>query len=376
MIEKINNMNELYLKLQPYLDYQLLGNPLQTWINALLILLVFIILRFQLIKLFLGTVKTFTQKTKTTLDDKIVEVIEHPLRIVIVVFGLYLAMSTFVLPQTGELFFTNLFKSFIIIISSWILLRALRIFHTGFLNFAKRFHSELGESLSKLMLSIIRGLVIVLTLATLFNEWGFNVSAFVASLGLVGMALALAAKDTASNLFGSLVIFTDRPFKIGDWVKTPDVEGTIEDIGIRSTKVRTFAQALVSVPNGNLANSAILNWSEMEKRRIKMTLGLTYGTTSSQMQNILNEFRELLANDKDIHKQTIHVYFTDFQDSALGIFCYFFTNTTNWGEYMLVRERINLELMKIVEDNGAGFAFPSQSLYLENIPENLHKELN
>ncbi len=101
-----------------------------------------------------------------------------------------------------------------------------------------------------------------------------------------------------------------------------------------------------------------------------MTLGLTYGTTASQMRTILQEMRELLKNDEDVHQQTIFIHFTEFQDSALGIFCYFFTKTTHWGEYMQVKERINLELMEIVEKNGAAFAFPSQSLYVESMPEN------
>jgi MscS family membrane protein len=108
----------------------------------------------------------------------------------------------------------------------------------------------------------------------------------------------------------------------------------------------------------------------MTMRRIKMTVGLTYSTTSSQMQNILSEIRTLLQNDSDINKTTIMIHFTDFQDSALGIFCYFFTNTTNWQEYLIVRERINLAIMKIVEENKASFAFPSQSVYIESLPDN------
>ena len=232
----------------------------------------------------------------------------------------------------------------------------------------KRFKTDNGITLAKLMLTILKVIILIITGMNILSTWGINITGFVASLGLVGMAFALAAKDTASNFFGSMVLFTDQPFKVGDWIKTPEVEGTIEAIGIRSTKVRTFAQALVSVPNGNLANDAILNWSEMGKRRIKMTLGLTYSTTSSQMRTILQEIRELLNNDHDIHQQTIYIHFTEFQDSALGIFCYFFTKTTKWGEYMEVRERINLELMEIVERNGAGFAFPSQSLYIESMP--------
>jgi len=354
-------------ELSTALEYTFLGNPLQTWLEGLGILLLFIVLRFKLIQLFIATLKRMAKKTETTFDDKIVEVLERPLRWGVVVIGFYAAVSIFKISADMNVVLGHLLRSLITLLAVWIAYRALSIFSLSLQSFSHRFHSELGESLSKLLVSIAKAFVIVIGAVTIFQEWGFNVTGFIASLGLVGMALALAAKDTAAHFFGSIVLFTDRPFKIGDWIVTPEVEGTIEEIGIRSTKVRTFAQALVSVPNGSLANAAILNWSKMGKRRIKMTLGLTYSTTATQMQTILEQMRELLHNDEDVHPDTIFVHFTDFQESALGIFCYFFTKTTHWGEYMAVRERLNLELMRIVEQNGAAFAFPSQSLYLENV---------
>ena len=355
--------------IQTVLAYEFLNNTLQTWLIGVGILLVFIILRFKLIHALIAMLKALSSKTRTTLDDRIVKVLEKPLHFGVIALGFYLSFSIFNVTGNTAVIASHLLRSLIILLAIWILYRALNIFSDALMEVSQRFHSELGESLAKLLVSLLKAFVVVIGLVTLFQEWGFNVSGFLASLGLVGMAFALAAKDTAANLFGSMVIFTDRPFKIGDWIMTPDVEGTIEDIGIRSTKVRTFAQALVSVPNGTLANSAILNWSRMGKRRIKMMIGLTYGTTSTQMQSILDEIRGLLKHDDAIHPETIHIYFTDFQDSSLGIFCYFFTNTTNWGEYMQVRERINIEIMKIVETNGAAFAFPSRSLYIESAPE-------
>jgi len=356
-------------ELKSLLEYTFWGNTLQTWLSAAGIVFVFVILRFKLIEALMATLKKLSGRTKTTFDDKLVEVVENPLRWGVIAAGFYLAYSTFYVTADIALTAAHLLRSTVIVLIVWIFYRALKIFSDSMVNVSRRFHSELGESLANLLVSILKGFVVIIGVITLFQEWGFNVSGFLASLGLVGMAFALAAKDTAANLFGSLVIFTDRPFKIGDWIKTPDVEGTIESIGIRSTRIRTFAQALVSVPNGVLANSAILNWSQMGKRRIKMMIGLTYGTRSEQMRSILEAIRALLKNDPEIHPETIYIHFTDFQESALGIFCYFFTNTTNWGEYMRVRERINLEIMAIVESHGASFAFPSQSLYIESLPE-------
>lgn len=358
-------------EIENFLQYIFLGNTVETWLAGLGIFVVFVVLRFRLVNLFILAVRRLTKKTSTTLDDKFIDVIEHPLRWAVLLIGLYVALNVFQISQNTEVIFSHLLRSVIILLAIWIAYRVITVFSDTLQSLSRHFKSELSESLIKLLISMFKALIIALGIITIFQEWGFNVNGFLASLGLVGMALALAAKDTAANFFGSIMIFTDRPFKIGDWIKTPEVEGTIEDIGIRSTKVRTFAQALVTVPNANLANKAILNWSRMGKRRIKMTIGLTYATTSQQMQNILAQMRTLLQEDSDIHPDTIYIHFTDFEESALGIFCYFFTNTTNWGEYMQVRERINLEFMKIVEQNGASFAFPSQSLYLESMPDEI-----
>ncbi|MEA3373359.1 MAG: mechanosensitive ion channel family protein [Campylobacterota bacterium] len=354
-------------EIQEFLQYTFLGNSVETWLKGIGIFILFLILRFKLVQASIAVIRGLTHKTDTTFDDKIVDVIEHPLRWGILLIGLYFALNVFIIPDTTEVMLSHFLRSIVILLAVWIAHRVITVFSQSLQKLSRHFKSELSESLIRLVISILKAFILIIGAITIFQEWGFNVNGFLASLGLVGMALALAAKDTAANFFGSIMIFTDRPFKIGDWIKTPDVEGTIEEIGMRSTKVRTFAQALVTVPNANLAGKAILNWSRMGKRRIKMNIGLTYSTTSSQMQTILAEIRTLLGEDSDVHPDTIHIYFTDFQDSALGIFCYFFTNTTNWGEYMQVRERLNLEIMRIVEHNGAAFAFPSQSIYVENM---------
>jgi MscS family membrane protein len=356
-------------EIEELLTYKFLGNPVETWLSALGIFIVFLVLRFKLVSLLIAALRRLTQKTSTTIDDNILKVLERPFRWSVLLIGLYISLSVFRISDSTEEVMTHLLRSFIIVLAVWIAFSIITVFSTSLQKLSKHFKSELSESLIKLIISILKAFIIALGVITIFQEWGFNVNGFLASLGLVGMALALAAKDTASNFFGSIMIFTDHPFKVGDWVQTPEVEGVIEDIGIRSTKVRTFAQAQVTVPNANLANKAITNWSRMGKRRIKMTLGLTYSTTSEQMEKILHDIRELIANDEETHDD-FYVYFTDYNDSSLGIFLYFFTRTTNWGEFMRVKEKMNLQFMKIVESHGASFAFPSRSVYVESMPGN------
>jgi len=347
----------------------LFGNSLGKWLTAVVIFLIFLALRkqFSALVTFIGL--KWVKRTETTLDDEILYVAQRPIALGMIILGFNVAFSFMQFSEPFTLMISHTMTTLTIVLFAWVLYRIVKLFESSNELIAKRFKTDNGITLAKLLLSILKTIVLIIAGINILSTWGINITGFVASLGLVGMAFALAAKDTASNFFGSMVLFTDQPFKVGDWIKTPDVEGTIESIGIRSTKVRTFARALVSVPNGNLADSAILNWSEMNKRQIKMTLGLTYDTSATQMRTILEEMRTHLKNDEDIHQQTIYIHFTEFQDSALGIFCYFFTKTTNWGEYMEVRERINLDLMEIVERNGAAFAFPSQSLYIESTPQ-------
>ncbi|WP_331774465.1 mechanosensitive ion channel family protein [Sulfurospirillum sp. 1612] len=319
-------------------------------------------------KLTIRLLQRMTQKTKSKADDKLLSIIEAPLRMSIILFGFYLAKEWLKVPKL-DLFLNGVIKTFVTIIIFWILYKLVHKFSYILSKFSSKFGREMGDDIKNFIIKTLKIFIIIIGSMSVLQGWGINVSAFIASLGLVGMAFALAAKDTAANLFGSLVIFTDRPFKVGDWIQTPDVQGIVERIGIRSTKVRDFAQALTSVPNAIIANSAIINWSKMGKRRIKMRIGLTYDTSSEQMQKILDEIREMLNNHEGVHKGLIMVNFDEFEDSALSIFCYFFTITTNWKTFLATREDINLKIMKIVEENKASFAFPSQSLYIESLPK-------
>lgn len=353
------------------LSIDIFGNSLIKWAMAFLVLFLFITLQKQLLKL-----STFMLHRIAVIAgdkpyyQKIFTIIEKPLRWTIMIVGVIATLSVLELSNGTKAFFDLLINTAIIFILTWFFLRALTLFREYLISISYNLNQDLGPTFSKFFITFLRLIILLIALINILTTWGINVNGFIASLGLMGMALALAAKDTASHFFGSVMIFTDAPFKIGDWIKTPDVEGIVEEIGMRSTKVRTFAKAVVTVPNAMLANSAVLNWSRMNKRRIKMNIGLTYATTSEQMRAIITQIREHLSNHDDIHQETIFINFTEFNESSLGIFCYFFTKTTNWGEYMQVRENINLDIMHIVEKNGASFAFPSQSLYIEQIPDN------
>lgn len=364
-----------YLMLQGD-ELQFLNDPAYHIPIAISIFVFFLFARklFQIVTKY--AVMKILKKSKETFDEEIFDSIQQPLSFLFVLVGANIALRFLDIPEEVKHFIIPLIKSVFAFIIFWTIYNVLTPLTKIFNNLTHKFGKELSEDITNFLIKTLKFLIISIGFVAIMNVWGYNISGFLASLGLVGMALALAAKDTASNLFGSLVIFSDRPFKIGDWIMTPDVEGIVEEIGIRSTKIRTFAQAIVTVPNAVLANSAILNWSRMGKRRVKMSIGLTYSTTAFQMQTIVKEIRRMLEHHDDIHQETIFIYFTDFQDSSLGIFCYFFTQTTNWGEYMSVREDVNLKIMEIVEKNNASFAFPSRSIYLETQQKQQPKTIN
>ena len=338
------------------------SNEIDSYIYAISIFVFFQFFRVLIRK----TAYKLVKKTNTKVDDDILDAIKKPIDFLFIIIGINFAVTMLYLDDDIVVTLDKIIRSGFIVVLFWSIINVLNHLSINIHKITNKFGDKINADFSNFIVKSIRFFILILGFIAVLQEWGYNVSGFIASLGLVGMAFALAAKDTAGNLFGSLVIFTDKPFKIGDWIKTPEVEGTIENVGIRSTKVRTFAQALVSVPNGTLANSAILNWSRMGKRRVKTTLGLTYGTSGETLEIIIKEIKEMLQNHPDIHQDTIHIYFSDFGESSLNIFCYYFTKSTNWAEFMRVREATYLSIMKIVDNNGSSFAFPTQTLHIEN----------
>lgn len=356
------------MNIDEILNYKLSGVTIQDIAIAITIFVIALVVSNLASKILLKVLRKLTSKTKSEFDDQLLVTAELPLKFSIILIGFYFSKEWLGLSKL-DIFLNKLIESFATFLIFWLIYRLIDKFAYIFDKFYSKFGKKLSADIENFTIKTLRIITIIIGIMSILQGWGINVSAFLASLGLVGMAFALAAKDTAANLFGSLVIFTDRPFKLGDWIQTPDVEGTVEGIGIRSTRIRAFTQALISVPNATIANSPITNWSQMGKRRIKTRLGLTYGTTKKQMQNILKDLKTMLKNHPDIHKDTIMIRFDEFGDSALGIFCYFFTATTNWGKFLEVREDVNFKIMEIIEKNGASFAFPSQSIYVESLPK-------
>jgi len=349
-----------------YFTYTIFGIPLANLIAALSVFLLFLALRKYLTLLTTKILLKFAKNTKTELDDIIIREMKHPLRFLFIIIGLDLF---FQLTFINNSFTQKLLSSMSIIDIFWMFYAITPVIAKVLYDFSKR-NKHISYELSAFTIRVLRILIVFSAFITLLYNFGVNVTAFMASLGLGGLAFALAAKDTAANIFGSIALMVDQSISIGEWIKVNGVEGTVEDIGMRTTKIRTFEKSVVVVPNSIVANSNIENFSRRGVRRIKMVIGLTYDTTAEQIENILKDLRDMLKNHPDIAKeQTTLVNFDRFEDSYLGIFFYTFTNTSDWKKYLEIREDIHLKIMNIVQKNGSSFAFPSQSIYVEKLPD-------
>ncbi|MFK5975145.1 MAG: mechanosensitive ion channel family protein [Sulfurovum sp.] len=348
----------------PILANTFFGIPLANLFGAILVFLVFLLFRHFFTLIIMGTLLNLSKLTKTYYDERVISALKAPVRFTFIIIGAHVFfLLTFQETETIK----HILNTLIIFTIFWSILAIMNALRGLFHSATAKFNPDLAKEMGDFILTISKVVVVGVGLGAMLQVWGINVTALVASLGLGGLAFALAAKDTAANLFGSFALLADKSIRIGEWIKVGGVEGVVEDIGMRTTKIRSFQKSLITVPNQIVSNSHIENFSRRGIRRIKLSIGLTYSTTGEQVNTIVQEIKYMLKNHKDIStKDTLLVNFDKFGDSSLDIFIYAFSNTANWSRYMDIKEDVYLQVMKIVEDNNSSFAFPSQSIYMKS----------
>ena len=360
-------------EVQKVWDEGIFGTNLSDIFLAVGIFLLFLLARRLFFHTTVKSLKMMVRKTETTLDDQVLDAIEQPLEFAFVVVGLYVAGQFVALSDTLAHILAQLVRSMIAITIFWAIFRVIDPLSSLFDRAIGLFGSEsMHETIKGFFVKVAKAIVVCLGIAAVFQEWGFNIAAVLGSLGLVGMAVALGAQDFIKNMFAGLTIFLDRMFEKGNWIKTPDVEGNVEEIGFRATKIRQFDKALVTIPNSKLASEALINFSRMTNRRIYWSIGVEYRTTKDQLAGIIHDIREYLQKHPDFEtdptKTKTFVYLNSFGASSVDILLYCFTKTTDWGECLGVKEQLAYTIKEIVERHGSSFAFPSTSLYVETLP--------
>ena len=303
-------------------------------------------------------------RTSVEWDDQLVHSLDGPLGFVL--WGIVLALGARALgiaaPQAEELVH-KVWKLLVVTGCGWFLIRLVDIVGGHFQRLAGP-RNTLAQSFVPMLQRIGKVVAFLLLVLAALDVLGVNVVAGLAGLGLGGLALAFAAQKTLENVFGAVAIAGDRPFAVGDFVLIGDTMGTVEDVGLRSTRVRTLQRTLVAIPNGTVASSKITNFAARDKIFYNFTVGVVYGTTSAQLVFIVDEIRRLLLEDPRVVLDGQRTRFKGFGASSLDVEVFCWIATTDYNEYTRIAEDLNLKIMAIVERAGTSFAFPSQTLYL------------
>ena len=342
------------------------------WLLALSALFITVVAQRYIVGFFHAIAKKITARTETRLDDLLLEAAERPAGMLVLVIGVLI--SVHLLNPPAESFplmalADSAGRILSIIIGVWFLWRLTEGMAAYFSARAKLTDSSLDDQLVPFIAKTAKIFLVMTAILVVAQNMGYSISGLIASLGIGGIAVAMAAKDTIANIFGSIMILVDRPFVVGDWIKTSEFEGVVEEVGFRSTHIRTFARTLVNVPNSQLANMVIDNIDGRSERRIKMRIGLTYDTTPAQMKAALAGIEQLLCDHPGVDQRYKLVKFDQFEDSSLSIFLYYFSKSKVWEEYLQVRQEVNLQIMELLESLGLAFAFPTRTLHIESDAE-------
>ncbi len=338
-------------------------------IVSLVIFLLFYLLRRLIARFILNRLSRIVSRTSNQIDDAVIEVLDGPLKFLPVVIGFFIASSYLDVSENNQDFIDLLNRSLITIFIFWLL-------HQLIIPFSfviKNFESKISKPLVDWTLKGLKILVIVLGAVAILELWGIRVGPVIAGLGLFGVAVALGAQDLFKNLISGIMILMEKRFTVGDVILVSgEVEGVVEQIGFRSTLVRRFDSTPVMVPNYKFAEQSVTNYTRRHHRRIRWLIGLEYRTTIDQLKKIRDEINKLIEKDENFAKNqnaSFYVRIDSFSDSSIDMLVQTFTVTNDWAEFLKIKENLAVKIIEIVENNEAGFAFPSQSLYVEKLSD-------
>ena len=327
------------------------------------IFLAFLLFRGLISKVIINRLKKIAKKTSNKLDDTFVEAMEGPARFFPIVIGFFIASYYLEFSPESLAFITNVNKTLITILIFWLIHQ--------FIQPVTYLLGGLEKLLTKELIGwIVRALkilIFILGAAAVLELWGIKIGPIIAGLGLFGVAVALGAQDLFKNLISGILVLVEKRFKVGDWIIVEEIiEGIVERIGFRSTVVRKFDKSLAIIPNFQFAENAVINVSATTNWIISWVITLQYNTTIDQLKKVRDEIEKYIMTHEDYQTSLGHAVRVDkFSDSSIDMYVRCFTKTNEWEEWLKVKERLALEIKKIVEKNNASFAFPSQSIYVE-----------
>jgi MscS family membrane protein len=364
-MEAINSFKEIFLEVW---NEGVFGLNASEIIVGIIIFLIFYVLRRLFARFIIRRLNKLVNKTSTNIDNTVVEVIEGPLKFLPIVLGFFIATSYIKLSIGVQDFIDLLNRTLITVFIFWLLHQLV----IPFSFIIKNFEDKISKPLVNWTLKGLEIIIIVFGIVAVLELWGIKVGPVIAGLGLFGVAVALGAQDLFKNLISGIMILMEKRFTIGDVILVSnEVEGVVEQIGFRSTLVRRFDSTPVMIPNYKFAEQSVTNYSRRHHRRIRWLIGLEYKTNIDQLKKIRDAITKLINDNKDFAKNENSGFFVridSFSDSSIDMLVQVFTVTNDWSEFLKIKEELAVSIIEIVEANNAGFAFPSQSIYVESFP--------
>ncbi len=338
--------------------------PYYQWISLLVVIFAGMVVDWFVRSFLNRLVIRWLKLARIQFDEEIERGIWKPVGLLAMAIVWYLGMVIIGLPQGALTVLLLAVQFFAVVAAVWTAFRMIDLLASFLLKKASKTHTKFDDLLIPLVsrtLKVFVGCIGVVSFAEAFN---LPIAGLISGLGIGGVALAFAAKDTVANLFGSLTVLVDRPFEIGDWIVTDGAEGSVETVGMRSTRVRTFYNSLITIPNSNLTTAVVDNMGRRRFRRIKTMLGLEYGTPPAKIEAFCEGVRELIRRHPYTRKDYYHVYLNQLSASSLDVMLYCFIECPDWAVELRERERLFLDILKLASALGVSFAFPTQTLHL------------
>ncbi len=359
-MELFNNFKSLFLSVW---ERGILGVDILEILIGIGIFLIFLVFRGIISKLIIKRLENIAKRTTNKLDDSFVYAIEGPARFLPIVIGFFIASYYMSFSEDSREIVDTINRTLITIFIFWFMHQIIEPISYVLSGLNKILTRELIGWIIK----SLKILIFILGLAAVLELWGIKIGPIIAGLGLFGVAVALGAQDLFKNLISGILVLVEKRFKIGDWILVEGIiEGIVEKIGFRSTVIRKFDKSIAIIPNFQFAENAVINISQTTNWIIGWTINLQYDSTVDQLKAIRSEIEDYIKKHEDYKPELGYAVRVDsFAESSIDMYIRCFTKTDDWDEWLAVKERLAIQIKQIVEKNGASFAFPSQSIYVE-----------
>lgn len=344
-----------------FLNQEFYGNTIKNWAISMAIVIGAVILAKVIFWIIGKYIKSITEKTKSKLDDILVDKLEEPLMYGVGILGFYYGFHRLTFGDNVDNFFVHVFTVVFTLNITWLVVRTIdSIIEEYLIPVVTKSESDFDDHLIPVIRKLVKAMLWSLGVIIGLNNAGFDVAALIAGLGIGGLALALAAQDTVKNIFGGVMIYLDRPFKLTDRIKINGVDGTVEEVGVRSTRIRTLEGRLVTIPNAQFSDNAIENVTVEPTRKVVTNLGLTYDTTPENMQLAMDKLKAIAENHPGLSDDML-ISFNSWGDFSMGILFIYYILPTH--DIFVTQSEINMEILRQFNEAGLEFAFPTQTIY-------------